>query len=709
MRIELPTFYYLDHFNEMISFVEETYAGLLDQTHYAFIKQYKSLSRDEQCLVVRMTNRRHNIFPCRSLEYDEIENVRDVIASLMKKKFIRSLSKTDYPDFLSLNKKEKLLELALKTGLQGVKKSWNKNTLLKFILGNVPYKDTLRHFNEHEYVVRNKVDAINFLLFLYFGKTHDDLKSFALRDLGVVRVNQAQSFTARFSDLKEAKASFYFSRLMDKLNDLEPDIRQLARLIQIYPAPESTYALTLRSKVAEKLGKALEKNGDMNGAIKMYQIAGTPDANERVVRLVYAQGQSDEAKTILERMIDDPANDDEFFFASDFYARKFGKVRKSIYTDLLQGSPILSIDEGHRDAPESGLQSYFKRNNWQVWQTENIFWHCLFGLIFWEELFESNKLSSGFDRIPHMLNEGTFHTIFEKEIDLKLGVIQRGQGFALILKTISNHWGKANGIFSWNNVNIEGTEQFFAHGNASAITTLLQAISADFRGTRDGFPDLMLARAGEVRFVEVKAEGDVLRRNQLARLKQLERAGFSAEVCRVKYQYDPEQTYVVVDTETTGGRNSHDRITEIGAVKIRNNEVIDEWHSLINPERFIPAFITGITGISNDMVRNAPTFGEVANDIVSFMDGAIFAAHNVNFDFGFMASEYRRLDQSFRYAKFCTCAQMRRHYPGHSSYSLANLCREYGIDLKEHHRALCDAKAAGQLLTLINHKRAAAG
>src|SRR6202044_2524034 len=157
--------------------------------------------------------------------------------------------------------------------------------------------------------------------------------------------------------------------------------------------------------------------------------------------------------------------------------------------------------------------------------------------------------------------------------------------------------------------------------------------------------------------------------------------------------------------ETTGSWSNGDRITEIGAVKIRNHEVVAEWHSLINPQRSIPANITRLTGISSDMVQGAPVFAEVADSFMQFMAGGIFVAHSVNFDYGFISYEYERLERRFRFPKLCTCAGMRRRYPGHQSYSLGNLCETYNIDLKDHHRALCDAKAAAQLLNLINQHR----
>lgn len=222
---------------------------------------------------------------------------------------------------------------------------------------------------------------------------------------------------------------------------------------------------------------------------------------------------------------------------------------------------------------------------------------------------------------------------------------------------------------------------------------------------RDGFPDLMTEFNGEVAFLEVKAEADAVRRNQLTRLRQLSSAGITAGIVRVDFRFDPDQEYIVVDIETTGSWSNGDRVTEIGAVKIRNHEIVGEWTSLINPQRSIPAAITRLTGITHDMVRDAPLFAEIADSFMQFMGDGIFVAHNVNFDYGFLSGEYERLERRFRFPKLCTCATMRRQFPGHKSYSLANLCDVYDIELKGHHRALCDARAAAHLLNLINGKR----
>jgi DNA polymerase III subunit epsilon len=247
-------------------------------------------------------------------------------------------------------------------------------------------------------------------------------------------------------------------------------------------------------------------------------------------------------------------------------------------------------------------------------------------------------------------------------------------------------------------VDVDALRLLLSGTSGRGIATIVSLLCSNFRDMRDGFPDLMLEKDGAVSFMEIKAEGDVIRRNQLTRLRQLGNAGIRAEIGRVDYRFDPEQDYVVVDVETTGGWANGDRITEIGAVKIRNHQVVDE-------QRAIPAKITQITGITNEMVRDAPIFDEVADSFMRFMGDGIFVAHNVNFDYGFVSNEFERLERRFRFPKLCTVAGMRRRYPGHKSYGLGKLCELYGIELETHHRALCDARATGHLLNLMSLKR----
>nr|MBA2484238.1 VRR-NUC domain-containing protein [Nitrosomonas sp.] len=647
------------------------------------------------------------LFYTKYLRYDEISDCEQAIEELFEQDFIRRLDCAYYAEWLCQFKKDELYQIAKKAQLEEVRASWSKEKLSRYVFTQLTFDQLCRYVEPNLYIIQNKTEPLSFLLFLFFGKLDMDMKSFALRDLGLIRVNSHKEYSARFETANEAKACYFFSQIIADLNE-----KKIVDLVALYDTiintleGETDATQILRDKALFILGKALEKENDTERAIKLYSLSDFSGSKQRLIRLLYHQNQKDNVRQLLEVILEDPANDEDYYFASDFYARKFGKQKLSEQTVLLRNGQTIKIDEAFRDAPEYAVQCHFKQSGWTSWHTENNVWLCLFGLLFWDELFNSSRsLHSSFDRLPQCLKNKSFSQKFVTEIQNKLDKVRNGSAIDIILRTLTKYHRKPNGIFAWYMVDIETITTLLASSNCNATAHILQAMADNYPAMKDGFPDLLMLQESGIRFIEVKAEGDVLRRNQLTRLRQLKQAGFECEIIRTQYSFNPNQDYVVVDIETTGGQKPYHRITEIGAVKIRNHEVIDEWQTLINPQRHIPANITRLTGISNNMVGSAPLFSEIAKDFNAFVHGAIFAAHNVNFDYGFIAMEYQRLEQSFRYPKICTCASMRRYYPGHKSYSLANLCQMYQIPLETHHRALCDAKAAGHLLNLVNQKR----
>jgi DNA polymerase-3 subunit epsilon len=154
-----------------------------------------------------------------------------------------------------------------------------------------------------------------------------------------------------------------------------------------------------------------------------------------------------------------------------------------------------------------------------------------------------------------------------------------------------------------------------------------------------------------------------------------------------------EQPYSVVDIETTGNRMSNNRMTEICIVRMLGSEVIEKYTTLIDPESLIPDFITGLTGIDNEMVAAAPLFSEVAEEIERMTRDSIFVAHNVNFDYNIIRNEFKRLGCDFKRKKLCTVRLSRELIPGMNSYSLGKLCNSLGISLENRHRAEGDTDA----------------
>lgn len=158
--------------------------------------------------------------------------------------------------------------------------------------------------------------------------------------------------------------------------------------------------------------------------------------------------------------------------------------------------------------------------------------------------------------------------------------------------------------------------------------------------------------------------------------------------------------YAIIDIETTGGLYKRDKITEIAIVITDGQKIIDQYDTLVNPGISIPPNITRITGITNEMVVDAPPFYEIAKKVVEFTKDCIFVAHNVQFDYSFIQNEFSSLGYSFSMKRLCTVKLSRKSFPKLNSHSLGNLIRHFKIEVANRHRALDDALAT----TIIFHK-----
>ena len=699
---DLPKFYYHRNFCEVIESVSEELDHLLGKVELSFLSKFRNLPFQAQCAYVRMCGRKGRVFNIDRFDYPEIDGLAHQFEFLETEDFVETVRAPHLRDYYSsLTKPELTLLLSDHVCETKFKKSWKKDKLINIAVDEINFDNLILPQNIW---VQSRTEALEYVLFLHSGQVEGNLQNLTLRDLGLIKSPKSErKYGAQFECEESAKAAwFYAAGLRDFRQENIAAINTLIETLETWPAPLCPISVGTRDKLLHKLGGLLERRGDIDAALSAYTLSDTSLCNERVVRLRYKQGDKAWVKTRLEKMIENPSSDDEHAFAQDFYARKFKKKRTSIVTDILRDAETLRLDEAFRNQPERAAMYHFRERGLICKRTENIPWRNLFGLLFWDELYGERSPRS----FPKSLKSGQFYEQNKDRIEKKLKDLDTPHLVMIqLLKTLTKHFGTHQSIIYWGSRSLGRLQAMIENSPKGALAYILRLMAKDWGATKDGFPDLMVIEAGIARFVEVKATGDVIRRNQLTRLRQLRTAGFRAEILQVGWTVDPDQTYVVVDVETTGGRSGLHRITEIGAVKVKGGKVIDEWSSLINPQRSIPANITRITGITQEMVADAPVFADVADSFAAFMGDAIFAAHNVNFDYGFISAEFQMVDRRFRHPKICTCSSMRKLYPGHASYSLKNLCREFHIDLKSHHRALCDAKAAAELLFLVNKKR----
>ena len=172
-----------------------------------------------------------------------------------------------------------------------------------------------------------------------------------------------------------------------------------------------------------------------------------------------------------------------------------------------------------------------------------------------------------------------------------------------------------------------------------------------------------------------------------------------------------------VDLETTGTVSRGDRITEIGIVRVVDGELADEWSTLVNPECSIPEEIRMLTGISNEMVRGAPTFAEIRREVFERLEGHVFVAHNARFDYGFLKNEFKRCEMPFTADVLCTVRLSRRLYPEAIGHGLDALIERHGLHdaisadtsaRTGRHSALGDARAIWRFVEKVYREREAA-
>ncbi len=717
---ELDSGYYLQHFNELLQFVAQHYQPVLTTASQAFINDFTALNENSQQLLVRMFNRKGLVFSDTDLQYAEVGPTGPVLDELTAAGFIAPLTADDLPDFWLRLTKDTLWQLVQLAKNQfsaadwkaqvadlAIKKSQTKPLLLGAALKlPVNWLEIIQMLPQR-YVALRRQDPLNYLYFLYFGRIEANLSLFTLRDLGIRQSGQfKQQFQPRFTEANQAQLAYQLAKARPAVTELgkqfkkQPDtapqvLEQWFSDVSSWPAAAENgsedEALQLkRSELCYQLGKLAEQAKLPELAMGFYQLSNGFPASERLVRLLMQQQQTDQAQALLQQLLADPSCDEEWLFAEDFYRRKFnpdGGVQRSRLTELLHNAPLVGIDELYLGKAEQGLMAHYAAQGYRVFHCENNLWLALFGLWFWHELFEhqDSALHNPFERRPRNLASGGFYQQFKTDIEHKLSQLAAPAATTTLLNALTAHYGKTNSLFYWHSDLAEQllpllTYSGTAADGSSVLVPILRAMAQDFKRHRSGYPDLLLIKDQQLEFIEVKAPGDKIQRHQLARLLSLQQAGFNARIEKLQWIIDPNRIYVVLDVETTGGKAGSDRVIEIGAVKVQAGEVLDTFSTLINPQRYIPSFITRLTGINSTMVSNAPTFADIAAKLSEFLQGAVFVAHNAKFDYGFIRAEFTRLEMLFDMPQLCTVVNMRRYYPGCSHTAWASFAKNLTLN-----------------------------
>jgi DNA polymerase-3 subunit epsilon len=700
----LPEKYYLSHALELFEFVKNQCSALLDQADKDYLQVFSKLSLNSQCLLVRFLTRKPQFLKRSSLQYAEIEDIDSAIDELMQAGLLSTIKPSDWSSFLPIMTKPEILSCIEASPFQA-KASSSKAVLVEFAANCFEGSETELIDIRESYLARRHQQIIDYILFLFFGDLNNRFQKFAMRDLAILKTRAKSAVVSpRFTTKQDAQDVFKLllqkRRFRARPGQAKEQVAEY--LLKLNQIPEVAQAT--QDKLALEVGIELLEDNPTK-AIELWRTSNDPKATQRWIQESYKSQDRSLLKQELEELRAQALPAAQRVFIEDFYARKYQGERTSVYTKMLrEANTVLDIDESFINDVEYGVIALYQRQGHVAYFTENQHWKVLFGLTFWALLFGKNQMQHNqFDLLPMSLKDGSFYIQNKNAINTALGLFDSPERASQHLtKVAAGHYGSPNGIFRWSGNLLDSIQACLHYAPAGSIAKALLAMAKDYLHCKDGYPDLMIIEKETLRFEEIKAPGDTLRSNQLLSINRLREAGFAVGLSQVRWSTSPDQVYAVVDIETTGSSKNSSSITEIAVVRMRGSTVIAEWSSLVNPMRYIPEHITRLTGISNHMVESAPVFEQIADQLLEQLDGAIFVAHNVGFDYGFIKSAFERMGVNFRMPKYCTVVNSRKTFPGLKSYSLGNLTRYFDIDLYSHHRALSDAKATADLLCLIH-------
>lgn len=538
-KIILPPRYYLDYFNYLIEFIEKHSGHLLGDEDQKFIEEYRSLQTDAQCLFIRMLNRKGEFFRLDKLQYPEIEVYGESLDHLSQLEFI-TLDDIVYPEVFRLFTKSELHKAFPELGLKSMYKDEVLETLIE--VSDDTYYQTLSA--EWQIIRLLKQEQVNYLKFLFFGHNYGMMTEFVIRDVGNIKLENLDrhEFTPWFDTREEALATYELANLSRAFRLATEELLPEEILAVISPIEWKHFLQFPRAKKsADKLllriGEYLEKAELTDEALTFYQLSERHPARERSIRILEKSGRIDEARSIAEEAVSKPFNATELLFVNDFLAKKSIRNYRTT-TKRIKESPAIEVIPDSTINVEQLACEYFIREGYDAIHSENYLWRGLFGLVFWDVIFDENQDSfhHPLQRQPSDLFDEHFYT---RRID-SLQSIQKTYSTkqklkSVITKRYQEKEGIANPLVSWHESLLPSLEEAVHRLPVKGLYNILFEMAKNVKYNSAGFPDLFIWKGKEYHFYEIKSPNDHLSAQQLFWIDFMQRNKIKAEVLRLNY------------------------------------------------------------------------------------------------------------------------------------------------------------------------------
>jgi len=544
----LPDTYYLDYFNFLLGFIQNNYTNIINSEEERFIKTFQNLTLDGQCIFVRLANRKGSYFRKSKLFYREIENIGLSLDDLHRNRFISYDNKNHIENILFLFTKSELIHIGKAKGWNNFyKNSYKKEDIIFSIIEHIEHSDVYDSlFDEDTIIFFESDDLVSFFKLLFFGDQYSDMTQFVIRDIGNIKLENYDEvdFTPNFSSREEvnkyleiANAYQIFKELKELVSPLKCYQWFVDEDILLSP-PYHTKHGKIYCKLIIKLGKLLEQNSFLIESLQIYSRINISPARERQVRLLTRLNEIEKAKSLAEEMVNQPDNPSEALFAKDFLNAGDKRIKRSTTASLKSANEISVVRDQSRSVERLAVD-YFEQNGYEAFHTENSLWRFLFGLVFWEETYDTdqNTFHHPLQRLPSDIHDLSFYENRKEAIEIKLSSLRsRKVVYSKLEKTYQEKYGIANQFVYWSDemlmLSLKAVELMPLKG----LKEVLRMIAIQVKSNSTGFPDLFIFKNKSYHFYEIKSPNDHLSAQQLFWIDFMTKWNIKADVLKVSWE-----------------------------------------------------------------------------------------------------------------------------------------------------------------------------
>ncbi|MCK8493109.1 VRR-NUC domain-containing protein [Spirosoma sp. RP8] len=556
-KVILTPRYYLDNFRYVLDFVKRLYGNLLNDSEWDFIRRFEALSLDAQCLYVRFSNRKGLFFRINKLQYNEITDLPAAVGELITNGFLERLSvhhEIMGDEALGVFTKSELIDL-LPLEPEEIKPlgKEKKEGVVRYALQELDFGEVVTSLTTRETVVKMNFEAEGMMVkYLFFGNRGSNMTEFVVRDLGMVNFERydESKLTARFRTRKEVEDKLLISLTNEEFYELKEAETPAEDIYNWFlnwneTRPELTeIAIPGYQKLVVRVGAYLERQKLPEQALAVYELSDRVPARERRVRLLFKNGSVDEALALCDEIAVNPLNAEERYFANDFREKILGigekKRPRKATTRFLSDAESVNIPAAYRHHVEAGVMNYYLEQGYDAAFTENYPWRGLFGLVFWDIIYDANvqAIHHPLQRAPSDFYLPDFYHKREELLKKRLVELATKDDWRRHTGRMFNaKYGITNVLVDWSDELLTLVQRIIELLDVEQLRLILLEMSRNVREHTRGFPDLLVwNEQGQYDFVEVKSPTDHLGPQQLHWLEFFQTIGVHGKVVRVIWE-----------------------------------------------------------------------------------------------------------------------------------------------------------------------------